>query len=95
MNVPRRIYVESDPFAVQVKVAQGDHPLWMLWLHMIPISASEKTLVLPTAIFPWRVWTGSPRASRSFSTCGIILMPVTRFGFQHHHQWHNKGKNIE
>ncbi|HEY5742180.1 MAG TPA: hypothetical protein VIS99_06530, partial [Terrimicrobiaceae bacterium] len=42
MAIPRRIYVESDPFATQIKVAQGDEPtLAALDAHDIHFSYGE------------------------------------------------------
>ncbi|GLI34816.1 hypothetical protein [Desulforhabdus amnigena] len=96
MNVPRRIYVESDPFAVQVKVAQGDQPtLDALAAHDTHFSFGENfgapDCDLPLEGVDWLptrqpvlldLWDNpyAPSRDSAFST-------ITT--------WHNKGKNIE
>jgi len=95
LQVKRRIYVESDPFASQVKVAKGD-------AGMIRTLAAHDTLFtfgenigaadcgIPVEQFKWLptrqpvlldLWpVAEPKADAPFNT-------ITT--------WHNKGKNIE
>jgi hypothetical protein len=95
LQVKRRIYVESDPFASQVKVAKGD-------AGMIRTLAAHDTLFtfgenigaadcgIPVERFKWHptrqpvlldLWSvAEPKADAPFNT-------ITT--------WHNKGKNIE
>lgn len=95
ISVRRRIYVESDPFASQVKVALGDEA-------MIRTLAAHDTLFsfgenlgaadcsVPMERFPWLptrqpvvvdLWNANPSTgNRTYST-------ITT--------WHNKGKDVE
>jgi hypothetical protein len=94
LAIKRRIYVESDPFASQVKVAKGD-------AGMIKTLAAHDTLFsfgenlgaddcdVPVEKFKWlptrqpvtmELWNGAPTGGDTFNT-------ITT--------WHNKGKNIE
>jgi|SRR5687768_11912051 len=94
LRVPRRIYVESDPFASQIKVAKGDEG-------MIRTLAQHDTLFtfgesvgtpdcdLPVERFKWlptrqpvvmKLWEGSPTGGDTYTT-------ITT--------WHNKGKDLE
>jgi hypothetical protein len=92
---PRRIYVETDPFAVQVKVAEGDEPtLAALAAHHIHFSYGENLGApdcdLPVEGFEWlptrqpvalELWKNpiNPSAASAYST-------ITT--------WHNKGKSL-
>jgi len=94
LAIPRRIYVESDPFASQIKVAKGD-------AGMIKTLAAHDTLFsfgenlgasdcdVPMEKFRWlptrqpialELWESSTHGGDTFNT-------ITT--------WHNKGKNIE
>ncbi len=94
LAIKRRIFVESDPFASQVKVAKGD-------AGMIKTLAAHDTLFsfgenlgapdcdVPVEKFKWlptrqpvamELWDGPPCGGDTFNT-------ITT--------WHNKGKNIE
>jgi hypothetical protein len=95
LRVPRRIYVESDPFATQVKVANGDpNTLAQLRAHDAHFSFGEN-LGAPDCDVPvggefnWQrtrqpvvldLWDHALSPGRSYNT-------ITT--------WHNKGKNIE
>jgi hypothetical protein len=93
--IQRRIYVESDPFASQVKVASGDAGMIdMLAAHDTHFSFGENLgasdCQVPIERFHWHptrqpvvmdIWqTGPPPADAPYTT-------ITT--------WHNKGKNIE
>jgi hypothetical protein len=92
---PRRIYVESDPFAVQVKVALGDAPtIAALDAHDTLFSFGENLgqpdFGVPIERYKWlptrqpvamELWEG-PLAVGGGSYTTITT-------------WHNKGKNIE
>jgi hypothetical protein len=95
MACPRRIYVESDPFAVQIKVAQGDEPtLAALDAHDIHFSFGENLgapdCAVPVERYRWLptrqpvvmdLWENPypPNASSPYTTIAT---------------WHNKGKSI-
>ncbi len=93
-QIPRRIYVESDPFASQIKVAKGDEK-------MIHTLAQHDTLFtfgesvgssecdVPVERFKWLptrqpvvmdLWAGAPFGGDTYTT-------ITT--------WHNKGKDLE
>jgi hypothetical protein len=92
---PRRIYVETDPFAVQIKVAQGDQPtIDALAAHDIHFSFGENLGApdcdVPVERFTWlptrqpvalELWENphEPSATSAYST-------ITT--------WHNKGKDL-
>jgi hypothetical protein len=94
LRIPRRIYVESDPFASQIKVAKGDEK-------MIQTLAQHDTLFtfgesvgsvdcdIPVERFKWlptrqpvvpELWAGPPIGGDTYTT-------ITT--------WHNKGKDLE
>ena len=94
LQIPRRVYVESDPFASQIKVAKGDEI-------MIQTLAQHDTLFtfgesvgspdcdVPVEKFKWlptrqpvvmELWTGAPVGGDTYTT-------ITT--------WHNKGKDLE
>lgn len=95
MACPRRIYVESDPFAVQIKVAQGDEPtLAALDAHDIHFSFGENLgapdCAVPVERYRWLptrqpvvmdLWENPypPNPSAPYTTIAT---------------WHNKGKSI-
>jgi hypothetical protein len=94
-QVRRRIYVESDPFASQVKVAQGDPGMIeMLAAHDTHFSFGENLGApdcdTPIEKFQWlptrqpvavELWNnGAPAGGSNYTT-------ITT--------WHNKGKNLE
>lgn len=95
MQVPRRIYVESDPFPAQVRAAQGDAgTLATLAAHDVHFSFGENLgdadCALPTAGIEWHptrqpvaveLWDGSPPP---------VDAPYTTIT-----TWHNKGKDVE
>jgi hypothetical protein len=94
-QVRRRIYVESDPFASQVKVASGDEGMIaMLAEHDTHFSFGENLgqpdCNTPIERFRWRP-TRQPVATELWKNCvrtgGTNYTTVTT--------WHNKGKNLE
>lgn len=94
LRVPRRIYVESDPFASQVKVAKGDkNTIDTLAAHDMHFSFGENLgapdCATPIERFRWLptrqpvaidLWNGPTVGGDTYNT-------ITT--------WHNKGKNIE
>lgn len=94
MEIPRRIYVESDPFASQVKFAQGEPNMTkLLAAHDMHFSFGENLgapdSLAPIAGFKWlptrqpvaiELWRGAPTGGETFNT-------ITT--------WLNKNKNIE
>ena len=95
LAIRRRIYVESDPFASQVKSAKGD-------MGMIATLAAHDTLFsfgenlgasdcdVPVEEFKWRP-TRQPVVMDLWNNGG----PVGGTSFNTITTWHNKGKNIE
>lgn len=94
MACPRRIYVESDPFVQQVKVAQGDEAtISALAAHDTHFSFGENLGAsdcdAPVERFNWlptRQPVDMELWSNSFPTGGEAFNTITT--------WHNKGKNI-
>src|SRR5204862_703074 len=91
----RRIYVESDPFASQVKVAKGDQGMIdMLAAHDTHFSFGENLgapdCSVPIEKFHW-LPTRQPVAvelwENGASNGGSVYSTITT--------WHNKGKNLE
>ncbi len=94
LAVKRRIYVESDPFASQVKVATGlPHMIQTLNAHDTLFSFGENLgaadCAVPVSQFKWlptrqpvamELWKNAPAGGLTYNT-------ITT--------WHNKGKNIE
>lgn len=94
LAIKRRIYVESDPFALQVKVAKGDAgAIKMLSAYDALFSFGEnlgaEDCGVPVEKFHWLptrqpivmdLWNGQRPGGDTFTT-------VTT--------WHNKGKNVE
>jgi hypothetical protein len=94
LTIKRRIYVESDPFALQAKVANGDAgTIKMLVAHDTLFSFGENLgapdCAVPIEKFNWlptrqpvamELWNGSVCGGDTFNT-------ITT--------WHNKGKNID
>jgi len=94
MGCPRRIYVESDPFAMQVGVDQGDQVITArLAAHDMHFSFGENLgaadCTVPLARFTWLptrqpvvldLWQGSQLIG------GSTYNTITT--------WHNKGKNL-
>jgi hypothetical protein len=93
--IKRRIYVESDPFASQVKVAGGDRGMIeMLAAHDTHFSFGENLgapdCALPIEKFSW-LPTRQPVACELWNrTNGPEPTAYTTIT-----TWHNKGKNIE
>jgi len=95
LGVKRRIYVESDPFASQVKVASGDRGMIeMLAAHDVHFSFGENLgapdCQIPMEQFRW-LPTRQPVAVELWDqggpTGGSTYTTITT--------WHNKGKNLE
>lgn len=95
LEIPRRIYVESDPFPAQVRAAQGDAATReKLAAHNVHFSFGENLghddCALPTAGIDWKptrqpvvvdLWADGPAPH------GAAYNTITT--------WHNKGKDIE
>jgi hypothetical protein len=97
----RRIYVQSDPFAAQVKVAQGDAgAIEALAAHDTHFSFGESIgdgeCEVPTAQFNWlptrqpvvtELWDGtSPTRAAAAAANGTAYNTITT--------WHNSGNNV-
>lgn len=95
MAIPRRIYVESDPFAVQVKVIQGDKPtLDALAAHDVHFTFGENLgapdCTLPIGDFPW-LPTRQPVVMDLWAN---PYPPTVRSAYSTITTWRNEGKNI-
>lgn len=95
MSIPRRIYVETDPFAVQIKVALGDKPtIDALKAHDIHFSFGENLgqpdCDVPVEQFEW-LPTRQPVAMEVWEN---PYPPVSSSAFSTITTWHNKGKDI-
>jgi hypothetical protein len=92
---PRRIYVETDPFAVQIKVAQGDEPtIAALAAHDIHFSFGENLgapdCTVPVERFSW-LPTRQPVALELWENPHV---PSLASAYSTITTWHNKGKNL-
>ncbi|MBI3853890.1 MAG: hypothetical protein HY298_27000 [Verrucomicrobia bacterium] len=93
--IKRRIYVESDPFASQVKVAKGDQGMIdMLAAHDTHFSFGENLGApdcdTPIEKFKW-LPTRQPVAIELWNAGG----PTGGSAYTTITTWHNKGKNLE
>lgn len=94
LAIKRRIYVESDPFPMQVKAAMGHEPtIQTLTAHDTLFTFGENVgapdCLVPTGNFRWLptrqpvamdLWNSTPAGGDTYNT-------ITT--------WHNKGKNVE
>lgn len=94
LRIKRRIYVESDPFVAQVKVATADHGMIeLLAAHDAHFSFGENLgapdCAAPQSQFRWLptrqpvvmdLWSSDPSGGSTYTTIST---------------WQNKGKNIE
>jgi len=94
--IKRRVYVESDPFMMQVKLHNGDakvralldaHEAWFTFGENlgqpdcdVPLDRSWQATRQPVAT---ELWSGSPRAQDT----GAVYNTITT--------WHNDGKSVE
>jgi hypothetical protein len=95
LAIPRRIYVESDPFPAQVKAAQGDPTTLAVLeghdtLFTFGESVGTESSTLPTAGFEW-LPTRQPVALDLWAN---DLLPADA-PFTTITTWHNKGKDLE
>jgi hypothetical protein len=92
---PRRIYVETDPFAVQVKVAEGDEPtLAALAAHDIHFSYGEN-LGAPDCDLPVEGFTWLPtRQPVALELWNNPFKPSVTSAYSTITTWHNKGKSL-
>ena len=95
MAIPRRVYVESDPFAVQIKVAQGDEStLAALDAHDIHFSFGEN-LGAPDCTVPVERYKWLPtRQPVLMDLWENPFPPVSTAPYTTITTWHNKGKSI-
>lgn len=96
MACPRRIYVESDPFAVQIKVAQGDEPtIKALKAHDTLFTFGENLGApdcdIPVERFRW-LPTRQPVAMELWEN---PFPPARGTAFSTITTWHNKGKDLQ
>jgi hypothetical protein len=94
MRIPRRLYVESDPFATQVRVAKGDErTIAFLDAHTHFFTFGESVgrpgCGVPVARYQWRP-TCQPVLLSLWHTAGNGGSAYTTVT-----TWHNKGEGIE
>jgi hypothetical protein len=97
LRIPRRIYVESDPFASQVKVANGDKGTQdALAAHDTHFTFGENIgaadCSIPSTPFKWMP-TRQPVSLELWATDNGPV-PAGR-AFNTITTWHNKGKNVQ
>jgi hypothetical protein len=95
LQVPRRIYVESDPFASQVKVKKGDEGMIRTLAHHDTLftfgeSVGSPGCDVPVERFTW-LSTRQPVLVDLWSQCA----PIGGDKYTTITTWHNKGKDIE
>jgi len=93
-HLTRKIYIESDPFAVQVKAAQGDpSTLATLAAHDVLFSFGENIghadCAVPVTQHHW-----NPTRQPVVIDMWPVLEPRPQSAFNTITTWHNKGKNI-
>lgn len=95
MACPRRIYVETDPFAVQVKVAEGDEPtLAALDGHDTYFSFGEN-LGAPDCDLPVERYRWLPtRQPVLLDLWENPFAPAPASSYSTITTWHNKGKSL-
>jgi len=95
MVCPRRIYVETDPFAVQIKVAEGDLPtIEALAAHDIHFSFGEN-LGSPDCDVPVERFTWLPtRQPVALDLWENPYKPSATSAYSTITTWHNKGKDL-
>jgi len=95
MTIPRRIYVETDPFAVQIKVAEGDQAtLAALDAHDIHFSFGEN-LGAPDCTVPVERYRWLPtRQPVVMELWENPFPPDPAAPYTTITTWHNKGKSI-
>ncbi|MFN2502257.1 MAG: hypothetical protein ABR530_09615 [Pyrinomonadaceae bacterium] len=94
MAIPRRIYVESDPFAVQAKAANGDEStINMLDAHDTLFTFGENLgqtdCTVPVGNYTWHPTRQPVVMDLWQNTLGSGRTPYNTIT-----TWHNKGKNI-
>jgi hypothetical protein len=95
MDCKRRIYVESDPFAIQAKVANGDAgTIAMLKAHDTLFSFGEN-LGAPDCDVPVDSFRWLPTRQPVVTDLWPMLPANAAAPFNTITTWHNKGKNIE
>jgi hypothetical protein len=95
LDCKRRIYVESDPFALQAKVANGDTgTITMLENHDRLFSFGEN-LGAPDCDVPVGQFKWLPTRQPVVTDLWPMLPPNSEAPFNTITTWHNKGKNIQ
>ncbi len=95
LRVERRVYVESDPFPVQVRAAAGDpKTVEQLSLHHVLFSFGEN-LGAPDCSAPRSSFTFLPTRQPVLLELWRMAPPRRRGAYATIATWHNKDKNIE
>jgi hypothetical protein len=99
LQIPTRLYVESDPFAAQVRVAQGDeYWLNLLGAHTHHFSFGENLgqpdCVAPVTRFQWQP-TRQPVALDLWSDDADSTPASTRTSYTTITTWSNKNNDVE
>jgi hypothetical protein len=92
---PRRIYVESDPFAAQIKVAQGDqNTIRMLAAHDTHFTFGEN-LGQPDCSVPLEQFRWLPTRQPVLLDMWENPYGIEGASYRTITTWHNKGKDVE
>jgi hypothetical protein len=95
LSIPRRIYVESDPFATQVKVAKGDAATTaQLDAHDTHFTFGEN-IGQPDCLVPIVRYTWLPTRQPVDLDLWPALPVPDHAAFRTITTWHNEGKDIE
>jgi hypothetical protein len=95
LQIKRRIYVESDPFASQVKVAKGDAGMIRtLEAHDMLFTFGEN-IGAPDCAIPVERFQWHPTRQPVLLDLWPVAEPAPEAAFNTITTWHNKGKNID
>ncbi len=95
LTVPRRIYIETDPFAAQVRVAQGHRPtIAALEAHDTLFSFGENLGALECAV-PLERFRWQPTRQPVVLDLWEPAKNCPRVAYRTITTWHNKGKDLD
>jgi hypothetical protein len=95
LGVKRRIYVESDPFASQVKVAKGDEVMLQTLAAHDTLFTFGENIGAPDCAIPVERFTWLPTRQPVLLDLWPMADVNPDAAFNTITTWHNKGKNIE
>lgn len=95
LQVPRRIYVESDPFASQVKVTKGDEGMIRALAHHDTLFTFGECVGSPVCDVPVERFTWLPTRQPVVLDLWSQCAPIGGDKYTTITTWHNKGKDID